>query len=47
MNIQLGITPAALTSAYMRVGAMNQFSTSLSATDNLNLAAFIQSRVGP
>ena len=47
MNIQLGVTPAALSAAYMKVGAMNQFSTSLSATDNLNLAAYIRSRVGP
>ena len=47
MNIQLGITPAALTAAYMKVGSMNRFSTSLSATDNLNLAAYIKSRVGP
>lgn len=47
LNIQLGVTSAALTAAYQKVGQMNQFSTSLSATDNLNLAAYIKSRVGP
>ena len=47
MNIQLGVTAAALTSAYQKVGSMNRFSTSLSSTDNLNLAAYIKSRVGP
>ncbi|MEP7101662.1 MAG: hypothetical protein ABI781_14210, partial [Burkholderiales bacterium] len=47
LNIQLGVSATALTAAYRKVGQMNQFSTSLSATDNLNLAAYIKSRVGP
>lgn len=47
MNIQLGVTPAALAAAYSNVGSMNGFLSSLSATDNLNLAAYIKSRVGP
>jgi mono/diheme cytochrome c family protein len=47
LNIQKGVTSAALTSAYKSVGSMNGFSTSLTATDNLNLAAYIKSRVGP
>ena len=47
LNIQLGVTVAALESAFMRVVPMNGFTTSLSATDKLNLAAYIKSRVGP
>lgn len=47
MNVQRGVTVAALTSAYSKVGSMSQFKTSLSATDNLNLAAYIKSRVAP
>jgi cytochrome c553 len=47
MNIQKGTTTAALSAAYRKVGSMNQFMTSLSSTDNLNLAAYIKSRVGP
>jgi hypothetical protein len=47
MNIQLGVSSAALTAAYNKVGAMNRFATSLTSTDNLNLAAYIKSRVGP
>lgn len=47
MKIQLGVSSAALTSAYQKVGQMNRFQTSLTATDNLNLAAYIKSRVAP
>jgi hypothetical protein len=47
LNIQKGITSAALTAAYQKVGSMNQFRTTLTATDNLNLAAYIKSRVAP
>lgn len=45
LNIQKGITATALTAAYKKVGSMSQFQTTLSATDNLNLAAYIASRV--
>jgi cytochrome c553 len=47
LNIQKGVTVAALDAAYRNVGSMNQFQTSLSATQNLNLAAYIKSRVAP
>ena len=46
-NIQAGVTTTALSQAYRKVSAMNRFTTSLSSTDNLNLAAYIKSRVGP
>jgi cytochrome c553 len=35
---------AGLTAAFQAVAVMNRFSASLSATDNLNLAAYIASR---
>jgi mono/diheme cytochrome c family protein len=44
LRILNGVTPAALTAAYQGVGSMRSFSTTLSATDNLNLAAYILSR---
>jgi mono/diheme cytochrome c family protein len=47
LNIQKGVTVAALRAAYGNVGQMNQFQTSLSSTQNLDLAAYIKSRVGP
>ena len=45
-NIQKGVTSAALTAAYGKVGSMNGFSNSLTSANNLNLAAYIKSRVG-
>jgi mono/diheme cytochrome c family protein len=45
MSVLKGTTTTALTAAYQKVGSMNQFLTSMSATNNLNLAAYIQSRV--
>jgi mono/diheme cytochrome c family protein len=39
-----GSTVAALNSAFQSIQGMNRFSTSLSETDKLNLAAYIQSR---
>ena len=45
LNVLKGTTTAALTAAYQKVGSMSQYLTSLSATNNLNLAAYIQSRV--
>ena len=45
-NVQKGVTSAALTSAYGKVGSMNGFSNSLTSANNLNLAAYIKSRVG-
>ena len=47
MNVQKGVTVNALTAAYANVGQMNQFQTSLSSTQNLDLAAYIKSRVAP
>jgi len=47
LNIDKGVTTTALTAAYKKVGAMSQFQTTLSAADNLNLAAYIKSRVAP
>ena len=44
LRVLNGVTPAALTAAYQSVGSMRSFSTTLSATDNLNLAAYILSR---
>jgi mono/diheme cytochrome c family protein len=44
LNVKAGSTVAGLTAAYQSVGSMNRFSTSLTATDNLNLAAYIASR---
>ena len=47
LNVQMGVTVTALTAAYAKVGQMNQFQTSLSSTHNLDLAAYIKSRVAP
>jgi mono/diheme cytochrome c family protein len=44
LRVLNGVTPAALTASYRAVGQMRGFQTSLSATDNLNLAAYILSR---
>jgi cytochrome c553 len=44
MNVLGGDSVAGLTAAYQGVGAMNRFLSSLSATDNQNLAAYILSR---
>jgi hypothetical protein len=48
-NIAKGVTTAALDSSFTKVGEMIpfQFQTKLSATDKLNLAAYIKSRVSP
>ena len=47
LNIQKGVTVAALTWAYANVGQMNQFQTALTSTQNLDLSAYIKSRVAP
>ncbi len=46
-GIDRGVTVAALTAAYARVGAMAGFQSSLSAANNADLAAYIASRVAP
>lgn len=46
-GIDRGVTVAALTAAYARVGAMAGFQTSLSAANNADLAAYVASRVAP
>jgi len=43
-NILAGVTTTALSNAYRNIGDMNRFQTSLSATQNLDLAAYIKSR---
>jgi mono/diheme cytochrome c family protein len=47
LGIAKGVTPTALTAAYQNVSSMNRFLSALSASDNLNLAAYIKSRVAP
>jgi mono/diheme cytochrome c family protein len=47
LGIYKGVTPAVLEAAYRRVASMNRFSTSLTAANNSDLAAFIKSRVSP
>jgi hypothetical protein len=46
-GIYKGVTADVLTAAYRRVAVMNSFSTSLTAANNSDLAAFIKSRVSP
>ena len=45
LNVQRASTVSGLNAALASVSAMNRFQTSLSATDKLNLAAYIQSRL--
>jgi hydroxyethylthiazole kinase-like sugar kinase family protein len=43
-SLSSGATVVGLTAAFQAVAVMSRFSASLSATDNLNLAAYIASR---
>ena len=45
-RIDKGVTVAALTAAYAKVGVMAGFQISLSAANNADLATYIASRVG-
>jgi mono/diheme cytochrome c family protein len=47
LGIYKGTTASVLEAAYRRVGVMNRFTTSLTAANNSDLAAFIKSRVSP
>ena len=47
LGIDRGVTAAALTAAYAKVGAMAGFQTSLTPGNNADLAAYIASRVAP
>lgn len=47
LGIYKGTTASVLEAAYRRVGVMNRFASSLTAGNNVDLAAFIKSRVAP
>ena len=46
-GIYKGVTADVIEAAYRRVGVMSGFATSLTRANNLDLAAFIRSRVSP